>query len=199
MAGTFLALAVDKGGPPLVDPAFGAIGDRTYKLGSGTTSEYGRYVKYPGGARDGSLEGLTVKTLSTDSLLIVCNPRTPLCRKKRVRLSDLREARWALMRQPRSMADAFLEIATARGLRSPRISVRTDSLDVFKALVLRGSFLTALPRGAVQSEIAEKRAAVLQTVERLPSVSAALIQRQEALPRGLELLVGEIESSIDQS
>ena len=25
-------------------------GDRTYKLGSGTTSEYGRYVKYPGGA-----------------------------------------------------------------------------------------------------------------------------------------------------
>jgi glycosyltransferase involved in cell wall biosynthesis len=27
-----------------------AWGDRTYKLHSGTTSEYGRYVKYPGGA-----------------------------------------------------------------------------------------------------------------------------------------------------
>ena len=26
------------------------VGDRTYKLGSGITSEYGRYVKYPGGA-----------------------------------------------------------------------------------------------------------------------------------------------------
>jgi hypothetical protein len=26
------------------------LGDRTYKLASGTTSEYGRYVKYPGGA-----------------------------------------------------------------------------------------------------------------------------------------------------
>ena len=25
------------------------LGDRTYKLGSDTTSEYGRYVKYPGG------------------------------------------------------------------------------------------------------------------------------------------------------
>ena len=25
------------------------VGDRTYKLGSGITSEYGRYVKYPGG------------------------------------------------------------------------------------------------------------------------------------------------------
>ena len=25
-------------------------GDRTYKLGSSTTSEYGRYVEYPGGA-----------------------------------------------------------------------------------------------------------------------------------------------------
>ena len=28
----------------------GAVGDRTFKLASGTTSEYGRYVKYPGGA-----------------------------------------------------------------------------------------------------------------------------------------------------
>ena len=27
-----------------------ALGDRTYKLASGTTSEYGRCVKYPGGA-----------------------------------------------------------------------------------------------------------------------------------------------------
>ena len=26
------------------------MGDRTFKLSSGTTSEYGRYVKYPGGA-----------------------------------------------------------------------------------------------------------------------------------------------------
>ena len=26
------------------------VGDRTYKLASGTTSEYGRYVEYPGGA-----------------------------------------------------------------------------------------------------------------------------------------------------
>ena len=26
----------------------GTLGDRTYKLHSGITSEYGRYVKYPG-------------------------------------------------------------------------------------------------------------------------------------------------------
>ncbi len=30
--------------------ALEVLGDRTYKLGSGITSEYGRYVKYPGGA-----------------------------------------------------------------------------------------------------------------------------------------------------
>ena len=30
-------------------------GDRTFKLGSGITSEYGRYVKYPGEPRDGHI------------------------------------------------------------------------------------------------------------------------------------------------
>ena len=145
---------------------------------------------------DTSLDGLTVQTLSTERLRIVCHPRNPLRRRKRLRLSELRDAKWALMRQPRSMVDAFLEIARARGLRSPRISVRTDSLDVLKTLVFRGSFLTALPLGAVRSELEEKRGAVLQTVERLPAASAAWIQRQEALPRGLELLRSEVEASI---
>ena len=137
-----------------------------------------------------------MKPLSRDRLRIVCHPNNPLRRRKRLRLAELRDVRWALMRQPRSMVDAFLEIARARGLRSPRITVRTDSLDILKTLVLRGSFLTALPLGAIQSELAEQRAAVLDIVERLPAVSAAWIQRQEALPRGLELLVGEVEASI---
>ena len=34
-------------GKPIKTPG---EGDRTFKLHSGTTSEYGRYVKYPGGA-----------------------------------------------------------------------------------------------------------------------------------------------------
>ena len=33
-----------------MDLISGNIGDRAFKLGSGITSEYGRYVKYPGGA-----------------------------------------------------------------------------------------------------------------------------------------------------
>ncbi len=142
-------------------------------------------------------EGLAIRTLAPDPLVIVCNPKHPLLRKKRLRLSDLRDTPWALMREPRSLVDAFLDLAAARGLQSPRISVRTDSLDVLKSLVLRGSFLTALPRGAVRPELGEKRAALLETVERLPRPSAAFLHRQEILPPAVGLLVDEVSASLE--
>jgi hypothetical protein len=49
-------------GPVKADPGFAGeafeflAGDRTFKLGSGTTSEPGRYVKSLRGARDGRRE-----------------------------------------------------------------------------------------------------------------------------------------------
>ena len=139
-------------------------------------------------------EGLIVRPLADDPLQILCNPKHPPRRKKRLRLADLADARWAFMSEPRSLVEAFLDIAASHGLESPRITVRTDSLDILKSLVLRGSLLTVLPRGAVRSELMEKRASVLRTVERLPEPAAAFLHRQEVLPPAVALLADEVSS-----
>lgn len=139
-------------------------------------------------------EGLVVRSLYSDPFEIVCGPEHPLGRKRRLRLATLADAQWAFMSEPRSLVDAFLEIAASHGLESPRISVRTDSLDVLKSLVLRGRFLTVLPRGAVRSELVEKRAAVLRTDQRLPEPAAAFLHRQEVLPPSVALLADEVSS-----
>ena len=45
-------------------------GDRTYKLHSDTTSEYGRYVKYPGVPVAGKLDGLAMRVPVPDGSVV---------------------------------------------------------------------------------------------------------------------------------
>jgi DNA-binding transcriptional LysR family regulator len=138
-------------------------------------------------------EGLAVRPLIEDKVMILCNPTHRLRRRRKLQLDDLREERWALMNRPRSIIDMYRTIAASRGLESPHISVETDSLDLIKSLVLRSSFLTALPGGAMRSELEAGQVAALAIAD-LPAVTAGFLHRQEVLPPAVELLLGEVDS-----
>jgi DNA-binding transcriptional LysR family regulator len=125
--------------------------------------------------------------------MILCNPRHRLRGRRRLQLDDIRAERWALMNRPRSIIDMFRTIAASRGLESPHISVETDSLDLIKSLVLRASFLTALPGGAMRSELEAGQVAALAIAD-LPAVTAGFLHRQEVLPPAVELLLDEVDS-----
>ncbi len=139
-------------------------------------------------------EGLTVRRLVEDPILVFCNPKHPLRRKRKLAFSALAEERWALISRPRSIIDMFRSIATAQGIDSPRLCVETDSLDVLKSLVLHQHFLTALPRGAMKLELELGHVATL-AIGALPKMAAGFLHRQEVLPPAVALLADEVASS----
>ena len=140
-------------------------------------------------------EGLTVRRLAEDPVRVFCNPGHHLARKRKVSLTALQHERWALISRPRSIIEMFRTIANAHGDGSPRICVETDSLDLLKSLVLRESFVTALPRGAMRAELDEGRVAALP-VQGLPTLAAGFLHRQEVLPPAIELLLDAVTSQL---
>ncbi len=140
-------------------------------------------------------EGLTVHGLVEDPVLVLCHPEHRLRKKRKVELAALADERWALISRPPSIIEMFRAIAASRGIDSPRISVETDSLDLLKALVMREHFLTALPRGAMRSELEAGQVASL-AIGGLPKLAAGFIHRQEVLPPAVELLLTSVLDSV---
>jgi DNA-binding transcriptional LysR family regulator len=139
-------------------------------------------------------DGLTVHRLVEDPVLVFCNPEHRLRRKRKLAFADLSEERWALISRPRSIIEMFRSIAASHGIDRPRICVETDSLDLLKSLVLRESLLTALPRGAMKSELGQGQVATL-AIKGLPTLAAGFLHRQEVLPPAVGLLFDEVASS----
>ncbi len=140
-------------------------------------------------------DGLTVHRLVEDPVLVFCSPDHRLRRKRKVPFSALADERWALVSRPRSIIEMFRSIAASKGIDPPRICVETDSLDLLKSLVSREGFLTALPRGAMGSELDEGRVSTL-AIGDLPRLSAGFIHRPEVLPPAVALLLDEVTSSM---
>jgi DNA-binding transcriptional LysR family regulator len=138
-------------------------------------------------------DGLTVRALVEDPVLVLCRPDHRLLRKRKVSFSALAQERWALINRPRSIIEMFRSIAASRGLDSPRICVETDSLDLLKSLVLQETFLTALPQGAMRSELEQGLVATL-AIDGLPKLAAGFLHRQEVLPPAVALLLEEVMS-----
>ncbi len=139
-------------------------------------------------------DGLTVHRLVEDPVLVFCKPDHRLRRKRSVAFSALAGERWALISRPRSIIEMFRSVAAARGLDSARLCVETDSLDLLKSLVSRETFLTALPRGAMSSELEQGQVATL-AIDGLPTLAAGFLHRQEVLPPAVGLLLDEVVSS----
>ena len=138
-------------------------------------------------------EGLTVRTLAQDRVYIFCNADHPLRKKKSVPLSALANHRWALINRPRSIPEMFRRIAASHGFEAPRVCVETDSLDLVKSLVITGSFLAAVPGGAMALEVEQGRIFRL-AVDGLPTLATGFLHRQEVLPPAVSLLLEEVES-----
>lgn len=139
-------------------------------------------------------EGLSVRRLVEDPVLVLCNPKHPLRRKRKLTFSALADERWALVSRPRSIIEMFRSIAASHGFDTAQICVETDSLDLLKSLVMREGFLTALPRGAMGAELEQRQVASL-AIEGLPTLAAGFLHRQEVLPPALALLLDEVASS----
>jgi len=140
-------------------------------------------------------EGLTLRHLAEDPILVLCNPEHPLRKKRKVPFEKLADERWALISRPRSVIEMFRSVAASRGAEAPRICVETDSLDLLKSLVLRGSFLTALPRGAMLSELEQGQVSSL-AIDGLPTLATGFLHRQEVLPPAVALLLEEVVSQL---
>jgi DNA-binding transcriptional LysR family regulator len=117
-----------------------------------------------------------------------------LRRRRKLSFADLAEERWALISRPLSIVDMFRSIAASHGIDRPRICVETDSLDLLKSLVLHETMLTALPRGAMKSELGQGQVASL-AIKGLPTLPAGFLHRQEMLPPAVALLVDEAAAS----
>lgn len=139
-------------------------------------------------------EGLLVRRLVEDPVVVLCNPDHRLRRKRKIPLDVLAKERWALINRPRSIIEMFRRLAASQGLASPNICVETDSLDLLKSLVLRGSFLTALPRGAMKAELEHGLVSAL-AIEGLPTLPAGFLHRQEVLPPAVALLLDEVAAA----
>lgn len=140
-------------------------------------------------------EGLSVRTLSQEPVVVLCNPKHRLNKKRKLSFTALANERWALISRPRAITEMFRSIAISHGVSSPRICVETDSLDLLKSLVLRESFLTALPRSAMLSELSQGRAATL-AISGLPTIPTGFLHRQEVLPPALQLLLDAVVTQL---
>ena len=140
--------------------------------------------------------GLRIEPLSQDRLRIFCSPRHALTQNKKLKFANLEDAAWALMSTGSWRTREFLSIAAEHGLKSPRIVVRTDSLDVLKSLVLNGPFLTVLPEGSVRAELGNKRVATLLPREKLPTVGSVFLCRDEVASPALKAFLTETKRSL---
>ena len=140
--------------------------------------------------------GLRIDPLCQDRLRIYCSPKHALFQAEKLKFADLGDAEWALMSAGNWRTQEFLSIAAERGLKAPRIAVRTDSLDVLKSLVLNGTFLTVLPEGSMRTELADKRVATLLPSARLPKVESVFLHRDEVPPPAIKVLLTETKRSL---
>ena len=130
---------------------------------------------------DESLESLAVTPIGSEPVIIVADANHPLRGATGIELESLKEESWILMNRPRSIIDAFYQLARARGLESPKVALETSSLDFLKAMTARSSLLSVLPRGAVSADL-QAGTLISLAVEDLPVVETGFVHRHGVLP-----------------
>jgi LysR family transcriptional regulator, regulator of abg operon len=85
---------------------------------------------------DESITGLSIEELFSTRSLIVCNQRHPLLRKRKVTLSDLSAARWAML------SDANFQETFSTYFHSKRIAIPNQALKTNALSILRNAVRT---------------------------------------------------------
>ena len=141
-----------------------------------------------------SLESLAQRTIGTEPVVIVADAAHPLRDVAAISLRDLSEESWVLMNRPRSIIDAFYQLAIANGLDAPNIVIETSSLEFLKSMIKRSAMLSVLPRGAVHAELQEGSFISLD-VQNLPVVETAFMHRHGVLAPLVSRLVDEVKAT----
>jgi DNA-binding transcriptional LysR family regulator len=145
-----------------------------------------------------SVETLAVRTIGSEPVVVVVSNNHPLCDFKDIRMESLENESWILMNRPRSLVDAFYQIAGAHGLEMPNCSIETSSLDFLKSMIKSSSLLAFLPRGVVVSELNEG-SIVLLDIKNMPEVTTAFVHRHGLLPPLVTQIVYEVESAVNSA
>jgi len=96
-------------------------------------------------------EGLEVKVLFSEELLLALPPGHPLTRKRTVAIADLESERLIVMKEGHCLGDQVLGFCDRHGVK-PKISFRSAQLETIQALVASGLGISLVPAMAARSE-----------------------------------------------
>jgi DNA-binding transcriptional LysR family regulator len=125
---------------------------------------------------------LALEPLWTVTAVTLVAARHPLARKRKIAAADVADAKWVVVNQPH-VAETFDHLFAENRLAMPASTVRTNSLDLIKALVLRRGFVSFLPEHLVSEELKRGELAVLKLPQGRIERRAGLIMRSGAQPR----------------
>ena len=127
-------------------------------------------------------EGLTVERILDVRTVLVAHADHPMAAGRTAALrGDRAAARWAIVQQPHMHA-WLTQFFAAEGLAPPASVIETNSLDMIRALLLRGGCVGLLPEHLVRAELRKG------LLKRLPAEApvlrkAGLIYRADAIMR----------------
>ena len=149
----------------------------------------GAFTMLPAGE---SVESLAVKVLGEEPVLVVVDADHPLSQSGPVQSERLKGSAWIVMNRPRSILDAFHELAESQGMGAADVSIETSSLDFLKSMLNGSNLLAALPKGAVYRELSEGSIAALDVGE-LPKVQLGFVHQHGVLSPVLTQVLERME------
>ena len=94
---------------------------------------------------------MEVKDLFAEELRVALPPRHPLTRKRTVRLADLEEEPFIVMKEGHCLGDQVLNFCEQRNLKA-RVSFRSAQLETIQALVQSGVGISLVPAMAARNQ-----------------------------------------------
>jgi len=95
-------------------------------------------------------EDLNAEVLFKDPLIIVAGSRSKWLRRRVIDPAELSDEPWALTPDDLPISPFIVEAFRSRGLKPPRIAVKTNSPHLFFAMARTGRFLTVAPASTMQ-------------------------------------------------
>jgi DNA-binding transcriptional LysR family regulator len=95
-------------------------------------------------------ERLAFEFLYDDSYVIVCGPKNPLVRRRKIELADLVNEPWVLQPPDSVLGPMFIDAFRSCGLNYPRATVIAMPGEVRSRLLESGRFLTIAPASALR-------------------------------------------------
>jgi DNA-binding transcriptional LysR family regulator len=101
-------------------------------------------------ADDHSFDDLNVEVLCDDELIVAAGIQSQWARRRKIDLAELADAPWILTGPPTWNYRIVSEAFRARGLRMPKVVVRTFSTYIRTSLVASGHFIATFPKSVAR-------------------------------------------------